>query len=142
MYPWMFHARRNCRHVDRHGGALFMKSRLLIVACTALMSAALMAVGQAGDPRTNPQAPSPQANPTDPKTEKTPAPPAPATSRAALPQVASTAEDERALMNRYCVPCHNEKAKGATGPAAEASRKLTLDQLDLSNVRQHAEVLE
>src|SRR5687768_15921360 len=54
----------------------------------------------------------------------------------AAPQTAaapSTASPERALLNRYCVGCHNEKLK--TGG-------LALDALDLSNVSAHAESWE
>ncbi len=52
-------------------------------------------------------------------------------------QNANTAADsiqtQRALINRYCVSCHNDKSK--TGG-------LALDQLDLSNIARHAEVWE
>ena len=46
------------------------------------------------------------------------------------PPIASAA-DERALLNQYCVYCHNEKAKTAGG---EAALKLTLDNLDVAHV--------
>ncbi len=38
---------------------------------------------------------------------------------------------ERALLDQYCVVCHNEKAKAG---GAEAARKLTLDNLDVAHV--------
>ena len=40
---------------------------------------------------------------------------------------------QRALLNRYCVTCHNERSKSAG---------LSLDALDLANVGQHAEAWE
>ena len=42
-------------------------------------------------------------------------------------------------MNRYCVSCHSERAKTA---GMDSSRKLTLDNIDLTNVHNHAESLE
>src|SRR5437867_9624706 len=65
-----------------------------------------------------------------------------ASGAAQLPQTVASAADERALLNRYCVGCHNERMKGTNGPAAEASRKLTLDQLDTANVHENAETWE
>jgi len=50
-----------------------------------------------------------------------------------------TADAERDLLARYCVGCHNEKAKAA---GVDSSRKLTIDNLDLKDVRKHAETLE
>src|ERR1700693_4410527 len=43
----------------------------------------------------------------------------------------ASASAERALLNQYCVVCHNEKAKAG---GAEAARKLTLDDLDVTHV--------
>jgi len=43
----------------------------------------------------------------------------------------ASASEERALLNQYCVGCHNEKAKAGGG---EAARKLTLDDLDITHV--------
>ena len=43
----------------------------------------------------------------------------------------ASATAERALLNQYCVVCHNEKAKAG---GAEAARKLTLDDLDVTHV--------
>ena len=48
-------------------------------------------------------------------------------------------EQERAALNQYCVICHNVKAKAA---GAEPARKLTLDNLDVSQVEKNAEVWE
>ena len=54
---------------------------------------------------------------------------APARVAAAAPAAAPS----RALLDRYCVTCHNERLKTAG---------LTLDDVDVSQVRAHAEVLE
>jgi hypothetical protein len=43
----------------------------------------------------------------------------------------TSASAEHALLNQYCVVCHNEKAKAG---GAEAARKLTLDDLDVAHV--------
>ena len=45
--------------------------------------------------------------------------------------IVSSASAERALVNQYCVVCHNEKAKAG---GTEAARKLTLDDLDVTHV--------
>lgn len=50
--------------------------------------------------------------------------------QAGTPPVASDTA-ERALLDQYCVVCHNEKAKAA---GAEPARKLTLDTLDVAHV--------
>ena len=46
-----------------------------------------------------------------------------------------TAATERALVNQYCVVCHNEKMKAAGQASAMA---LTLDATDTANVEQDA----
>jgi len=46
---------------------------------------------------------------------------------------------QRALLDRYCVGCHNERAKAA---GQEPARKITLDDLDVEHVGEHAEVWE
>ena len=60
---------------------------------------------------------------------------------AGLPQASSPAapSPQRAILNQYCVSCHSQRAK-ATG--LEAARKLTLDDLDVSQVAGHADVWE
>ena len=57
-------------------------------------------------------------------------PPAPA---APQPQSITTAADASAVMQKYCVSCHNQRAKVAG---------LTLDTIDLKDVHQNAEVWE
>src|SRR5262245_21841631 len=112
-----------------------MKFRFLIGGCTAVF---LVALGHAASQQTPSATPSAQ---TDAQTPAPAAAPSP-TPSTALPQVVSSAADERALLNRYCVGCHNEKAKGGKGPSAEAARKLTLDQLDTDRVHDNAEAWE
>ncbi len=55
------------------------------------------------------------------------------------PAVTMTAEQEKELFTRYCVGCHNEKAKSS---GVDSSRKLTIDSIDFTDVRKHAEKLE
>ncbi len=103
-----------------------MKQQLVIVGCVALLSGALV-YGQAAG------------------TAQPPSPPAPATAAraaAALPTTVASASDEAALVNRYCVTCHNEKMKGGTGPNADAARKLTIDTLDPAHVENNREEWE
>src|SRR5271154_6157587 len=52
---------------------------------------------------------------------------------ASLPKLVTDATAERALLNQYCVVCHNEKLK--TGG-------LELDKLDTAHVADHAEKWE
>src|SRR5439155_1146964 len=46
---------------------------------------------------------------------------------------------QRALLNQYCVGCHNQRAKAA---GQEAARKLTLDDLDVAKAGDHADAWE
>src|ERR1700730_11516809 len=46
---------------------------------------------------------------------------------------------ERALVNQYCVSCHNQRAKAA---GQEAARKIALDQLDVDRVGENPEAWE
>ena len=46
---------------------------------------------------------------------------------------------QRALLDRYCVGCHNQRGKAA---GQEPARKITLDDLDVSHVSDHAEAWE
>jgi len=68
---------------------------------------------------------------------QTPAPPAAPAAPAAQP--AAPASPQRALVDRYCVGCHNQRAKAA---GQEPARKITLDDLDLAHVADHAEAWE
>src|SRR6266487_1024772 len=64
-------------------------------------------------------------------------------SRPSQPQPASAVQPQvppqRALLDRYCVTCHSQRAKAA---GQEPARKLTLDDLDLEHVGEHAEAWE
>ena len=46
---------------------------------------------------------------------------------------------QRALLDRYCVGCHNQRGRSA---GQEPARKLTLDDLDVTRVGDHAEIWE
>ncbi len=65
-----------------------------------------------------------------------------ATATAPMPSLVASATDERALLDRYCVSCHNQKAKSGSGPAAEAARKLAIDAIDPARVHDNAEAWE
>jgi mono/diheme cytochrome c family protein len=89
--------------------AISMKIRLLASACLAIAAVAWA-----------------QTSGSNPASAK------PAVSGATPVQTAAT---ERALVNQYCVVCHNEKMKAAGQAAAMA---LTLDNTDTANVAQDA----
>src|SRR4029077_6544771 len=65
-----------------------------------------------------------------------PVPPVPVASHAATEL---NADSEKELFTRYCVGCHNEKAKAS---GVDSSRKLTIDSIDFKDVRKHADKLE
>jgi len=100
------------------------------------MAAALITYGQAAPSQQSPSVPSAQAAQPSSQTAPQAGSAAPANQ---LPTVVQSAADERALLNRYCVGCHNERAKTGTGQAADASKKLTLDNLDTAKVHENAE---
>ena len=106
-----------------------MKKNVLVVACLAVISVAL-ASGQGAAPQ--PKAPAAAAQP------KAPAAPQAKAGSTATPATHPAAE-ERALVDKYCVACHNTKAK-ATG--LDSSLRLTLDDVDFGNVAAHAQKLE
>ena len=87
-----------------------MKTRLLAMSCMAIASIVTLVWSQAGA-----QAQAPAAPPVQ------------------------TAATERALINQYCVVCHNEKAKKAGMAAAQA---ITLDSLDTAHIDQNPESWE
>ena len=53
--------------------------------------------------------------------------------------VAIDAPPQRALLDRYCIGCHNQRARAA---GQEPARKLTLDDLDVTRVGDHPEAWE
>ena len=88
-----------------------MYKRLLVIVCLTMTSVAFIS-GQAPRPVRAPQRPA-----------------VPAAAVAAVPDVSA----QRALVDQYCVPCHNQKLKTAN---------LLLDQLDLAHLGDHAEIAE
>ena len=90
-----------------------MKNGLLVVSRTAIVVTALVANSQAAGPQT--------AKPTSSDART------------------ASASTQRTVLDRYCVTCHNTRSKAA---GLEAARKLTLDQLDLLHVDEHADVWE
>jgi cytochrome c5 len=99
----------------------FVKNVLLVVACAVPMSMILV-TGQTGTPT-----PAPKATTTAP---------AAATPVSAAPGVAATDPEmatQRAVLDKYCVTCHNQKLKTAN---------LEIDKLDLAHLNEHAEVAE
>jgi hypothetical protein len=58
---------------------------------------------------------------------------------AGAPAAIPSAAAERALLDQYCVVCHNQKAKAA---GLEPARRMTLDNLDAAHVEKEAEVWE
>jgi mono/diheme cytochrome c family protein len=65
--------------------------------------------------------------------------PSPATGQTLPSAVTPGASPHRALLDRYCVGCHNQRAKAA---GQEPARKLTLDDLDPARVSDHPEKWE
>src|SRR5216683_636077 len=65
-------------------------------------------------------------------------PPAGASQSAPAPAPAA-GSPQRVLLDRYCVGCHSQRAKAA---GQEPARKLTLDDLDVTRIADHAEVWE
>jgi len=57
----------------------------------------------------------------------------------AAPPTAPAASPQRALVDRYCVACHNQRGKAA---GQEPARKITLDDLDIAHVTDHADAWE
>src|SRR5690349_16291847 len=57
----------------------------------------------------------------------------PAAQQSNAVSVASSKSPERAMLDQYCVTCHNERAKTAN---------LTLDTMDLAQLSTHADVWE
>ena len=59
-----------------------------------------------------------------------------ATAPAQTPSAQASGSPQRALLDRYCVSCHSQRAKAA---GQESARKLTLDDLDPARVSEHAD---
>jgi mono/diheme cytochrome c family protein len=69
--------------------------------------------------------------------------PASPSARGSLQQSSAAAPDTsqspRALVDRYCVGCHGQKAKAA---GQDSARKLTLDDVDMTQIAERADVWE
>jgi mono/diheme cytochrome c family protein len=102
-----------------------VNTRLLVAGCVAVMSGALVS-GQSGQTASQAKAASSPAA----RAGFRPQTPAP---KAASPVVAPDATTQRALVNQYCVTCHNARLKTAD---------LLLDELDLAHLGDHAEIGE
>src|SRR5262245_65321281 len=55
------------------------------------------------------------------------------------PSAAAQASPQRALLDRYCVGCHSQRARAA---GQDSARKLTLDDLDPARVGDHPDTWE
>lgn len=93
-----------------------MNTRLLVVACLVLMSVALVSAQSAQAVLQPAAASNPAARP-----------------QAAVSPQSPDAATPRALVDQYCVGCHNTRTKTAN---------LELDQLDLAHLGDHAEIAE
>ena len=67
-----------------------------------------------------------------------PRPPSPSSSQPA-PSSTTPIPPQRALLDQYCVGCHNQRAKAS---GQEAARKLTLDDLDVTRADDRRDVWE
>jgi hypothetical protein len=104
-----------------------MNKRLILIGCLTLITAAY---GQSTGQR---------------QTSTPPAASAPAASAPAASEVAK----QKAIIDQYCVTCHNQKAKTTVVPEGQApsaavtgSLRLTLDNLDLARVSEHPDIWE
>src|SRR5687768_3795560 len=100
-----------------------MTNRSFLIGCVTALSLVAAVAAQSAAPQQPPPA-------TPPAPATTAQAPAAQGAAAATPQLVKTAADERAMLDRYCVSCHNEKAKASM----DSARKLQLDTLDPANV--------
>jgi len=98
-----------------------MANRLVTIGCAAVLILAFTA-----------PAPTAAGKPAAPDAAQTAAAPA-------QPASAAPASPQRALVDRYCVGCHNQRGKAA---GQEPARKITLDDADISHVADHPDVWE
>ncbi len=91
-----------------------MKTRLSVIGCVVLMPVALVS----GQSVRSAPAPKSAASPV---------------ARAQAPDAAAQVATQRAVLDEYCVDCHNKQLKTAN---------LLFDQLDLSHLGEHAEIGE
>ncbi len=100
-----------------------MKYRAFIVGCLAI-TAGVLAYGEAAAP----QAPAPAPAAAAPATQVTQS-----ASKGQGTAAASRGAEQRALLDKYCVTCHNDRTKTAN---------FSLQGLDLATVGDHAELWE
>jgi hypothetical protein len=100
-----------------------MTNRSFLVGCVTTLSFVAAVAAQSSAPQQPPRTTPP------PTTAPAPAPAAQAATPT-TPQPVKTAADERAMLDRYCVSCHSERAKASM----DSARKLQLDTLDPANV--------
>ena len=102
-----------------------MTPRLLVTGCVAIMSVALVS-GQSSRPAEQPK-------PTSTRQARPQSAPHPPIVRAQSPPDVPDTATQRALIDQYCVACHNARLKTAG---------LLLDELDLAHLGNHAEIGE
>jgi hypothetical protein len=106
---------------------LFLVQSVVLVVVALLATRGTMVAGPA------PQAPaSPATSTTAPVRATVPAP-------GQVTQPASAAETERQLLDKYCLACHNTKARAA---GVDSARKLAVDTLDVNEVARDAATWE
>ncbi len=98
-----------------------MTKTLLALGCAVTVPLLSVALGQASASSSQP--PPPAASSTVPQPSPT----------------QSASSPQRALLDRYCVGCHGQRAKAA---GQESARKLTLDDLDPARVSEHPDKWE
>jgi uncharacterized protein DUF1592/uncharacterized protein DUF1588/uncharacterized protein DUF1587/uncharacterized protein DUF1595/uncharacterized protein DUF1585 len=94
-----------------------MTNRLLALGCAVMVPFVFAGLGQTASPGSGPAART-ASMPAAAQPASTPAPGSP----------------QRALLDRYCVGCHSQRAKAA---GQDSARKLTLDDLDPARVSEH-----
>jgi hypothetical protein len=109
-----------------------MTYKSVIVTCSAAVSLVVAVAAQAPAPAAPRPAPATQTA-------------SPATTQASTPatassptQLATNADQEKALLTKYCVTCHNEKAKASL----DSSRKLQIDGLDVHDLHKDGKTWE
>ena len=115
-----------------------MTNKSLMAAFAAALSLVVAVAAQTPAPQPRQAAPAPAAGTPAAPTGTRPTTAAVQTPAPTTNQVGNTATEERALLNQYCVACHNEKAKATM----DSARKLTLDNIDPADVMKDADKWE
>src|SRR6187551_725761 len=107
---------------------------VILSCCAAVTLVAAVAAQTPSQPPTTPGRPAAAA----PAPARTQAPaPSPAAASPAN-QLATTATQEKALLDTYCLSCHSERAKATM----DSARKLTIDALDVNNLHKDRKTWE